>query len=88
MSAIYEITSSVEVHVQRSHWYRDVQDETRANDYQMEHGADAVIDNIADDVWSDLDVLIEGWLDRHGERYKDELRRDVEKVVSEEEDDE
>ena len=74
MSAIYEITDITTTHVSRTHWYMEVQHETEASDCQMEAAGEAVIDSIADDVWSDLDPLIEGWIDRYGERYKNDLK--------------
>ena len=77
MSAIYEITDTVQSYVYQSCWYMEVQNDTGANGNEMDTAVEPLIDNIADDVWSDLEILIEGWLDRHGERYKEDLLANV-----------
>lgn len=87
MSAIYEITDVVTSHVEQSWWYMEVQNDTGATVDQMEYGASKLIDTIADDVWSDLELLIEGWLDRLGERYKEDLQENVMATLSKEEED-
>ena len=83
MSMIYDLQYIVNNYMPRTHIWQDIQYDLDATDYEMEEAFEDIADNIAGDLESDVEVMAEDWMDRHGCSYEGDFRSAVEKLVAE-----
>ena len=83
MTMIYDLQYIVNHYMPSTHMWRDIQYDLDATDYEMEEAFEEIGENIAGDLESDVEVMAEDWMDRHGCAYDDDFRSAVEKLVAE-----
>ena len=83
MTMIYELQYIVNHHMPSTHIWREIQCELDATDHEMEEAFEEIGENIAGDLESDIEVMAEDWMDRHGCAYEYDFRSAVEKLVAE-----
>jgi len=67
----------------RTHMWNEIQNELDASDHEMEEAFEEIGEYIAGDLESDIEVMAEDWVDRHGYSYEYDFRSAVEKLVAE-----
>ena len=80
---IYDLQYIVNHYMPSTHIWREIQYELEATDHEMEEAFEEISENIAGDLESDVEVMAEDWMDRHGCAYEYDFRSAVEKLVAE-----
>jgi hypothetical protein len=85
-TSLSEWEDAVENHYRDSHEWNEVQQEAEAAGKDIEEAWENIKDTMVDNVYSDLDPLVEGWIMRHGCQITNSLRDELESQEPEEDD--
>ena len=83
MSMIYDIQYMVNDYMPSCNMWCEIQNDLNATDTEMEEAFEEnVSESMAGDIESDVEVMAQDWMDRHGCAYEGEFRDAVRKLVN------
>ena len=83
-----EFTTAVEMHFIDSSDWNELEEKAKEQKKDIHEAWDTIRDTMGDNVYSDLDPLVEGWMQRHGCQMTEALKEALEKQAPQEDDEE
>ena len=81
-----EFTTAVENYFINNSDWNELEQEAEEQKKDIYEAWDTIRDTMGDNVYNDLDPLVEGWMERHGCQMTEALKEALEKQVPEEDD--
>ena len=79
---IYELQYIVQRYIPWTYMWSDIQHELESTDEEMDEAFEVISENIAGDLESDVEVMAEDWMDRHGCAYEEDFRSAVRILIN------